>query len=217
MGKNHAIAQHIKQALELGGNAQAIKNYYQKWSQTYNSDLLDDHVAPQHLVLQLDAWLQQHRPSLNKANTQLMDIGCGTGLVGPPLIDAGFSLVDGVDLSPHMIEQARRLNIYRELTGDVDINLEPLAKWQQQYDIVLCCGVLTLGHVAPESLLNMAKFAKPGGVLLVTTRLAYYEKTHFQAVSDLAERNGLLQCKQCVKNAPYTNDSDAHYWLYEVR
>ena len=68
----------------------------------------------------------------------------------------------------------------------------------------------------PESLLNMAKFAKVGGILCVTTRLAYYQEVDFQGVSDMAESRTVLSLRALQKNAPYTNDSDAHYWLYEV-
>lgn len=48
------------------------------------------------------------------AITNTLDLGCGTGLSGIPFADFSSKLV-GVDLSPEMVAQAKRKNIYNEL------------------------------------------------------------------------------------------------------
>ena len=51
----------------------------------------------------------------------IMDFGCGTGLSGLALKLAGFSCIDGVDLSAEMLMQAEAKGVYREtrqVSGD---------------------------------------------------------------------------------------------------
>jgi len=48
------------------------------------------------------------------AHASVVDLGCGTGLVGKFLGAAGATLV-GIDLSPRMLEHARRLGVYADL------------------------------------------------------------------------------------------------------
>ena len=128
---------HIEKALELDGKVESIKDYYADWSASYDKDLRGDHVAPYHLAVQLQQWLNSNRPDFDHQNASVMDVGCGTGLVGTALSNIGFTKMDGVDLSPHMIEQARRLDLYQELSADVDINQRALE-----------CAVTSLGLVA---------------------------------------------------------------------
>ena len=57
--------------------------------------------------------LRRHRPP-EKRFAHAVDLGCGTGLMGPllrPLTDR----LDGVDLSPRMLEAARAKGVYDSL------------------------------------------------------------------------------------------------------
>lgn len=56
--------------------------------------------------------LQQLLP--NSRNTHILDAGCGTGLVGLQIRDLALQL-DGVDMSPRMLEVARGKGIYDQL------------------------------------------------------------------------------------------------------
>jgi predicted TPR repeat methyltransferase len=71
----------------------------------------------------------------------MLDLGCGTGLAGAAFRPLADTLV-GVDLSPKMVEQARRKNIYDRLeVGDL---LEFLAAEKddgKKYDLVLAADV----------------------------------------------------------------------------
>jgi len=44
---------------------------------------------------------------------QVLDLGCGTGLVGQALWDRGFRKIWGVDISPEMIELASFKDVYQ--------------------------------------------------------------------------------------------------------
>ncbi len=52
---------------------------------------------------------------------------------------------------------------------------------------------------------------------MVSTRVPYYDSTDFQKISDQIEGLGIATLKQQYMNAPYRDDGDAHYWVYEVQ
>lgn len=48
----------------------------------------------------------------DKSSAKVLDFACGTGLIGKYLNESGFTLIDGMDLSPGMLEQARSKYVY---------------------------------------------------------------------------------------------------------
>merc|ERR1711907_63902 len=58
---------------------------------------------------------------LSKDNVRILDLACGTGLVGQELARLGFSNIVGFDISTGMLEQAHQKGVYEELV-EHDIN-----------------------------------------------------------------------------------------------
>jgi predicted TPR repeat methyltransferase len=88
--------------------------------QGYVAALFDEAAArfDQHLVEDLgyrvpQALARMLRPRL-EAPARVMDLGCGTGLVGAALTAPGIELV-GVDLAPRMLELAAKRRLYTSL------------------------------------------------------------------------------------------------------
>ena len=50
--------------------------------------------------------------SNDKSSVKILDFACGTGLIGKYLKEYGFSLIEGMDISPGMLEQAREKYAY---------------------------------------------------------------------------------------------------------
>jgi len=148
-------------------------------------------------------------------DVSVLDVGCGTGLVGQELAATGYRTIDGIDLSPEMIEIARSRNVYRSLTAGVDITQAMPAGFRRIADIVTVAGVFTVGHVPPEALPNVLEMARPGGFLIVSVRDAYYDTTNFQQVSDDMIAAGGATLVHWLDDAPYTMDSTAHYGVYQ--
>lgn len=78
----------------------------------------------------------------------ILDLGCGTGQVGAWLKDYARSLV-GVDLSPAMLEAAKRKGLYTSLhNGRLEAYLAEAYKSNLQYDVVAAADVFAyLGDV----------------------------------------------------------------------
>jgi predicted TPR repeat methyltransferase len=86
--------------------------------------------------------LRQH---IGTAKLDILDIGCGTGLVGAqirPLMRSLAGRLDGVDLSPAMLEKARDKKIYDRL-DQADL-VTFMSGHQNSYDAIL--GAATLIH-----------------------------------------------------------------------
>jgi len=122
---------------------------YDRWAATYE-DTVEDAMD----VALLDR-LDLDWGSVGRA----ADLGCGTGRTGSWLAGRGVGEIDGVDLSPAMLEAARARSVYSSLReGEVDdTGLEPGA-----YDLVVSCLVdehlADLGPLYAEA----ARLARPG-------------------------------------------------------
>jgi predicted TPR repeat methyltransferase len=95
--------------------------------------------------------------------TAMLDLGCGTGLAGAAFRSKADRLA-GVDISPGMVGQARRKNIYDRL--EVGGLLEFLAAEKvagQKYDLVLAADVFAyLPDLAPVARAAAAVLAPEG-------------------------------------------------------
>ena len=106
-----------------------VRDGYGEWAGTYEATVLD--VMDQRLLARLSSvsW-----PDVARA----ADLGCGTGRTGAWLRAAGVGVVDGIDLTAEMLEQARAKAIYQRLElGDVaETGFAAVA-----YDLVVNCLV----------------------------------------------------------------------------
>ena len=97
----------------------------------------------------------------------ILDLGCGTGLAGMCFEDAarGGRLV-GVDISPVMIEEARKRHVYDELIiADFEIFL---AAPGPTYRMILSADAMVYLGDLKATLAGIAKRLEPGGIFLFT-------------------------------------------------
>ena len=208
----------VHSALNLDGSVDSLKAHYAGWAESYDDDLVDDYTGSRVIVDLLSDFIKNSKNPADRDLPQqaVADVGCGTGQVGEYLAEAGFTAIDGMDLSEEMVEIARQRGVYRELTADVDLNFPLASNWAGRYAVTLCCGVFTLGHVKPEALRHLVAITRPGGLVLTSTRTAYYVDSNYQSVTDQMIENGEVGLEVELRDAPYTRDSHAHYWIYRV-
>lgn len=206
-------------ALHLDGSPESIKQFYAHWAEQYERDTLDwRYAAPENALYLLNNLPDHSELSIDptNCNLEIMEAGCGTGLLARILSDNGYNNISGFDISTEMAAIARSLNIYRELEGNVDINDPVRDSWKHRFDCTISIGVFTPGHVPPQALSQLIALTRPGGLILVSTRVTYYESENYQQVSNQLETAGKLRLVHSLKNAGYTEDEKAHYWVYVV-
>ena len=205
--KKISANRRIDAALHLDGDPERVRSFYDDWARHYDLDTASAEYSGPPIAARL---LQNHLPD---KDGKLLDAGCGTGLVGVELQALGYTRIDGFDLSPVMTAQAAATGAYGNLRGEVDMMRAATYYPAESFDAVLSIGVFTLGHVPPEALPELLQLVRGGGLLLVSTRTHYYDETDFQqVVDDLLER-GSVELVQLLRDAPYNNDGDGHYWV----
>ncbi|MAT03582.1 MAG: methyltransferase type 11 [Acidimicrobiaceae bacterium] len=116
---------------------------YDDWAATYDDDLTRHRCETPDRLARALASVTDDRSS------PVFDFGCGTGLSGLALARAGWTTIDGADLSAGMLDVAERKGVYRRL-WQVDgnqLDVEPGA-----YRTIVACGVVTIGAAPPETL-----------------------------------------------------------------
>ena len=94
----------------------------------------------------------------------LLDLGCGTGLLGAHLGKIQGRMV-GVDISPKMLEQARRRNLYDSLgTSDLHDTLRESAA--SPYDVITALEVFLYVGDLGEAIMAAWHALVPGGRLI---------------------------------------------------
>lgn len=136
----------------------------------YVRDLFD-HYAPR-FDAELEGRLGYRTPALIAAllaaqgvaadgSRQVLDLGCGTGLSGTVLKPFARRL-EGLDLSPRMLAQARALGVYDAL-HEADL-LEWLPRHKARFDLIAAVDVLNYLGDLTAALSAMALSLRPGGL-----------------------------------------------------
>ncbi|MEF2550411.1 class I SAM-dependent methyltransferase [Aurantimonas sp. A2-1-M11] len=204
----------IQASHALDGDPEKLNDYYAGWAQRYDKDVRDQAYGGPRVVASAAALVAE--AYLNKApqTTSVLDAGCGTGLAGEELRKRGFRDVDGFDLSQEMVDIASRTKAYGKLAGGVDLNEDHDNPFGRQYDVIVCAGVFTLGHVEPAALTRMARYLKSDGLMVISTRNSYLDESDYAAVSERLEREGFVKLVMQLPNAWYIAEEGAHYWIY---
>ncbi|MFI5658333.1 hypothetical protein [Streptomyces sp. NPDC051684] len=84
------------------------------------------------------------------------------------------------------------------------------------YDVSVCCGVFTLGHVPPTGVRGLLRVTRPGGLVLLSTYSKYLAGSDFVAYVRRQADDGALKVVERRRDVPYTAEGPAHYWAFEV-
>ena len=181
-----------------------LLKYYQNWTKKnkYNQDMVDlNYTAPKETVLLLKKYALNNK-------CKILDAGCGTGLVGIELKKNGYSNIYGIDFSQNMIDQIPK-DIYNKIEK-IDLN-KPLKFKTDMYDVVMCVGTFTYGHVKPKALEELIRIIKNGGLICFTINEGIYEKYGFDKKIKELSKKKLWDVKEFFKSN-YIVNKDVNAW-----
>ena len=180
---------------------------YRDWAESYDSAFVAEKGYVYHLrVAEL---LVRHSSEINGA---VLDVGCGTGIVGVALKNGGIQVVDGIDISPEMIAVSRRkttetgVAVYRNLI-EADLTM-PVDIPDNSYAGVISAGTFTHGHLGPESLDELWRVAAPGAVCVIGINAKHYDLMGFGEKMAADVDNRTITSPEFAEVAIYSTASD---------
>lgn len=137
-------------------SAAETRAFYDAWAESYDAEIAENgYATPDRCA----AALAQFATARDIA---VLDIGCGTGMSGSALTEAGFTVIDGCDFSAEMLARAQAKGIYRTL---VNTDLEnPFPFEPGAYGAITAMGVLNPGHAPATTLDEVLALLPPGGL-----------------------------------------------------
>lgn len=159
------LAEKVAQAetirMRPRSDAGYVRHLFDQFSADYDARMLSQlsYRAPQILRRLADLTMP------GRKNLAVLDLGCGTGLSGAAFKDLAARL-DGIDLSPAMIEKARGRGIYDFLVvADIE---NALASAAGCYDLVLAADTLVYLGALEATMQGVARALKADGFFLFT-------------------------------------------------
>jgi predicted TPR repeat methyltransferase len=157
---------------------------YADWAAHYDADLAEaGYDTPHRISAALKPYVQ---PS-----DRILDFGCGTGLSGLALQNAGFTNIDGLDISAPMLEKAKAralyANVWQGRPGEIT------GVTAGQYSVIVAPGVVSLGAAPPETLSLILGCLAPGGFIGLSFNDPTVAHGSYDAVLDAEVSSGRVE------------------------
>ena len=194
MGNRREIHERVLSAT----NPDELAAAYAEWAESYDADLVGEmgYQAPFVAAALLDS-------HLGSKSVQILDAGCGTGLVGQALARLGYRQLIGLDYSADMLAQAKLKGIYHQLK-QCDLT-KRLDFEDNQFDAIICVGTFTLGHVGPSALKELVRITTTGGFICFTVRDEAWTRDDYESTINELRDNGLIELLE-QRLAPYIDE-----------
>jgi predicted TPR repeat methyltransferase len=172
-----------------------VAERYDGWAQSYDDDLASwSYQAPMAVA---ETVVVRHPEA-----GSVLDVGCGTGLVGRALRARGFAgRILGLDISAASLEVARRSGAY-DSVDRADLQ-QRLAFEDDSVDAVVCVGVMTYLPDVEAVWREFARVARPQGIVVATQREDLWEDRGCGTVVDRLQHEGVWTLLDLTGPAPY--------------
>lgn len=186
------------------------RRLYRSWASTYDQDFIDatGYVYARHVAEVFD------RHADPDADDPVLDIGCGTGGVGVALRALHRGPVDGIDISPEMMEVAATKQtadgepVYRSLR-EADLTARVPIE-DGACSAIVSAGTFTFGHLGPGPLDEVLRIAASGALLVIGVNADHYRADGFADRFDDDVATGAITSPTIVEVPVYSGDVGDH-------
>ena len=149
------------------GNLDALISFFDQNAHLYDQVIAENGYTS--IVIHCAETLKQFMGETYE-QSEVLDVGCGSGVSGESLQKAGFQgNIDGADPSQGMLERAKSLNVYRELQIGKITNDEKLKFNDGWYDAIFCIGAIANGYISISNAIpEFFRLLKKGGIAVYT-------------------------------------------------
>ncbi len=192
---------------ELLARAYAVQNpgdslaLYKDWADTYDEHLEQglNYLSPRAVAAVFAEYVEDK-------GAHVLDVGCGTGLTGLAAGAHGFTVLEGIDISPEMLQEAGKKGIYRNLI-EADLT-KPLDIADGTYDAAISSGTFTHAHVGAGAFDELFRILKPGAVFACTINADVWVENGFGPKIRALTQSGVMHVRE-IRPGAYFKGADA--------
>ena len=208
MARGDGLKNYENLDLKDAKNDKSLTEVYRDWAKKYDYD--NDHVLG---TVSQPKSVNLLSTRLKDKTAKIIDVGCGTGLVGEKLKAKDFIYFDGLDISKDMLSIAKSRGYRNLFLGSLNKQLPVL---DDAYDAAMCIGVFTHGHVSSDGFNELCRIVKPGGYVCFTINEEVFEEYGFKEMIAEFQLNKVWEVISLYKDDYMTLENVKGYYCLAV-
>ena len=208
MARGDGLKNYENLDLKDAKNDKRLTEVYRDWAKKYDYD--NDHVLG---TVSQPKSVNLLSTRLKDKTAKIIDVGCGTGLVGEKLKAKDFIYFDGLDISKDMLSIAKSRGYRNLFLGSLNKQLPVL---DDAYDAAMCIGVFTHGHVSSDGFNELCRIVKPGGYVCFTINEGVFEEYGFKEMITEFQLNKVWEVISLYKDDYMTLENVKGYYCLAV-
>ena len=208
MAREDGLKNYENLDLKDAKNDNRLTEVYRDWAKKYDYD--NDHVLG---TVSQPKSVNLLSTRLKDKTAKIIDVGCGTGLVGKSLKTKNFIYFDGIDISKDMLSIAKSRGYRNLFLGSLNKQLPVL---DDAYDAAMCIGVFTHGHVSSDGFNELCRIVKPGGYVCFTINEGVFEEYGFKEMIAEFQLNKAWEVISLYKDDYMTLENVKGYYCLAV-
>ena len=208
MARGDGLKNYENLDLKDAKNDNRLTEVYRDWAKKYDYD--NDHVLG---TVSQPKSVNLLSTRLKDKTAKIIDVGCGTGLVGEKLKAKDFIYFDGLDISKDMLSIAKSRGYRNLFLGSLNKQLPVL---DDAYDAAMCIGVFTHGHVSSDRFNELCRIVKPGGYVCFTINEGVFEEYGFKEMITEFQLNKVWEVISLYKDDYMTLENVKGYYCLAV-
>lgn len=208
MARGDGLKNYENLDLKDAKNDNRLTEVYRDWAKKYDYD--NDHVLG---TVSQPKSVNLLSTRLKDKTAKIIDVGCGTGLVGEKLKAKDFIYFDGLDISKDMLSIAKSRGYRNLFLGSLN---KQLPVFDDAYDAAMCIGVFTHGHVSSDRFNELCRIVKPGGYVCFTINEGVFEEYGFKEMIAEFQLNKVWEVISLYKDDYMTLENVKGYYCLAV-